>query len=156
MHLRTQDKQSHNDLPKRSIKKQDAMQPISQYLLDNPHRPMTLLELSRALNISKDTARHQSKRALSAGEIVQAGRSTDHGGSPAATYSPHPRLLLSQEPTTTPPLTLPNGEPSEILFNARAMAFITQSLSGLPPIPEEVRALLERRKTEHNLQKVAC
>lgn len=132
------------------------MQAISQYLLDNPNRPMTLLELSRALDISKDTARHQSKRALAAGEIVQAGRSTEHGGSPAATFSPHPRLLLSQEPTSTSPLTLSQGEPSEILFNARAMDFITQSLSGLPPIPDEVRALLERRKGEHNLQKVSC
>lgn len=132
------------------------MQAISQYLLDNPNRPMTLLELSRALDISKDTARHQSKRALAAGEIVQAGRSTEHGGSPAATFSPHPRLLLSQEPTSTSPLTLSQEEPSEILFNARAMDFITQSLSGLPPIPDEVRALLERRKAEHNLQKVAC
>lgn len=132
------------------------MQPLSQYLLENAQQPLTLLEISKALNISKDTARHQAKRALSAREIVQAGRSTEHGGSPAATFFPHPRLLPNQEACSNPPLTPSNAEPGEILINARAMAFITQSLSGLPPIPDEVRALLDRRKVEHNLQKVVC
>lgn len=117
---------------------------------------MTLLELSKALNISKDTARHQSKRALAAREIVQAGQSTLHGGSPAATFSPHPRLLPCQEQVFNPLPTIENEQTTDSEVNARVMTFIAQSLCGLTPIPDEIRMLLDRRKTEHNLQKVAC
>lgn len=132
------------------------MQPVSQHLIDHPERPLTLLELSKAMGVSKDRIRHQAKRALALGEITQMGTTTAHGGSPAATFAPHPRFLAREEHISIGAPTATSTSENEHQSNARVMAFIAQSLSGLPPIPANVKILLEKRKIEHNLQKVAC